>query len=52
MERKIYSDKTGRFPVRSYRGNKYIMVFYQYYANRIRNTPLKNITEPFTLNGI
>ena len=26
LERKMYTDQTGRFPVQSYRGNQYIMV--------------------------
>lgn len=29
MERKMYTDQTGRFPTTSYRGMQYIMVLYE-----------------------
>ena len=35
MEGKIYTDQTGRFQVTSSRGNKYIMVVYNYDTNTI-----------------
>ena len=35
-------DLTGRFPKKSSRGNKYIMVVYNYDANYIHGLPLKN----------
>jgi hypothetical protein len=41
----IYSDQTGRFPVTSSKGNKYIMVVYDYYSTAILAEPLKNRTE-------
>jgi hypothetical protein len=31
----IFSDQTGRFPITSSRGNKYIMVVYDYKSNAI-----------------
>ena len=37
-----YSNQTGRFPYRSSRGNKYVMVMYNYDSNAILATPLKN----------
>ena len=37
-----YTDQTGRFPYRSSRGNKYIMVMYDYNSNAILTTPLRN----------
>lgn len=41
---KIYTDQTGRFPVTSSRGNKYILVLYDYDTNAILTEPLKNRT--------
>jgi hypothetical protein len=41
----IHSDQTGRFPVISSRGNKYIMIVYVYDANAIISTPMKNRTK-------
>jgi hypothetical protein len=41
----IYSDQTGRFPVTSSRGNKYIMVVYDYDSAAILAEPIKNRTE-------
>ena len=48
----IYSDLTGKFPVQSDRGNKYILVAYHYDAKNIITTPLKNRTGPCILSGI
>ena len=39
---KIYSDQTGRFPVQSSRGNKYIMVVYDHDSNAILPKALKS----------
>ena len=39
---KAYIDLTGRFPIRSDRGNEYILVGYHYEANAILATPLKS----------
>jgi hypothetical protein len=41
---KIYTDQTGRFPVTSSRGNRYILVLYDYHTNAILTEPLKNCT--------
>ena len=41
----IHTDQTGRFPVISSRGNKYIMIMYVYDANAIMSTPMKNRTK-------
>jgi len=38
---KIYSDQTGRFPVISSKGNKYIMIIYDHDSNAILARPLK-----------
>ena len=38
---KIYMDQTGRFPVTSSKGNKYILVAYHCDSNTIRAEPLK-----------
>ena len=43
---KIYTDQTGRFPVTSTRGNKYILVAYDYNSNIIHAEPLKTRTGP------
>ena len=42
LTRKIYSDQTGRFPVQSSRGNKYIMVVYDHDSNVILTKALKS----------
>jgi hypothetical protein len=39
---KSYSDLTGRFPVRSERGNLYVLVVYLYDDNAILVEPIKN----------
>jgi hypothetical protein len=39
---KMYSDITGRFPVQSSRGHKYIFVLYDYDSNAILVEPLKS----------
>ena len=38
---KIYTDQTGRFPVTSSKGNKYILVAYHFDSNTIHAEPLK-----------
>ena len=38
---KMYTDQTGRFPVTSRKGNKYILVAYNYDSNTIHAKPLK-----------
>ena len=38
----IYSDATGKFPVPSYHGNRYVMVVYAYEPNAILVCPMKN----------
>jgi hypothetical protein len=42
----IYTDQTCRFPVVSSKGNKYIMVLYDYDSNAILAQPIKNRTAP------
>jgi hypothetical protein len=41
----IYTDQTGRFPTTSSRGNKYIMILYDYDSNDILAEPLKAKSE-------
>ena len=41
---KFYTDQTGRFPVTSSKGNKYILVAYHYDSNTIHAEPLKKIS--------
>jgi hypothetical protein len=47
----IYTDQTGRFPVISSKGNKYIMVLYEYDGNPILEEPLKNRAAPELLKA-
>jgi hypothetical protein len=47
----IYTDQTGRFPVVSSKGNKYIMVLYNYDSNAILAQPIKNRTAPELLKA-
>jgi hypothetical protein len=42
----IYTDQTGRFPVVSSKGTKYIMILYDYYSNSILAQPIKDRTGP------
>eukprot|EP00978_Attheya_sp_CCMP212_P016489 scaffold43259_cov66-Attheya_sp.AAC.2 len=42
---KVYTNQTGRFPVRSSRGNQYFLVLYCYDAIAILTEPIKNRTE-------
>ena len=41
LTNKIYSDQTGRFPITSSKGNKYIMIIYDHDSNAIIARPLK-----------
>jgi hypothetical protein len=47
----IYTDQTGRFPVVSSRGNKYIMILYDYDRNSILAQPIKYRTAPELLKA-
>ena len=42
--RKIYTDQTGRFPITSSCGYKYIMIAYDYESNYILAEPIKSRT--------
>ena len=39
---KIFTDQTGRFPITSSRGYKYIMIAYDYDSNKILADPIKS----------
>jgi hypothetical protein len=47
----IYTDQTGRFTVVSSKGNKYIMVLYDYDSNAILAQPIKYRTAPELLEA-
>jgi hypothetical protein len=47
----IYTDQTGIFPVVSSRGNKYIMILYDYDSNAILAKPIKDRTAPELLKA-
>jgi hypothetical protein len=47
----IYTDQTGRFPVISSKGNKYIMILYDYESNAILAQPIKDRTAPELLKA-
>jgi hypothetical protein len=47
----IYTDQTGRFPVVSSKGNKYIMILYDYDSNAILAQPIKDHTAPELLKA-
>jgi hypothetical protein len=47
----IYTDQTGRFPVVSSKGNKYIMILYDYDSNAILAQPIKDRTAPGLLRA-
>ena len=44
LDRKIYSDQRGKFPVTLFRGNKYIMVLFELNRNNILSEPMRNRT--------
>jgi hypothetical protein len=47
----IYTDQTGRFPVVSSKGNKYIMILYDYESNAILAQTIKDRTAPELLRA-
>jgi hypothetical protein len=47
----IYTDQTGRFPVVSSKGNKYIIILYDYDSNAILAQPIKDRTAPELLRA-
>jgi hypothetical protein len=47
----MYTDQTGRFPVASSKGNKYIMVLYDYDSNEILAKTIKDRTAPELLKA-
>jgi hypothetical protein len=47
----IYTDQTGRFPVVSSKGNKCIMLLYDYDSNTILEKPIKDRTAPELLKA-
>jgi hypothetical protein len=47
----IYTDQTGRFPVLSSKGNKYIMILYDYDRNAILAQLIKDSTAPELLKA-
>jgi hypothetical protein len=47
----IYTDRAGRFPVVSSKGNKYIMILYDYDSNAILAQPIKDLTSPELLKA-
>ena len=42
LDRKMYTDQTGKFPVTSFRGNQYIMVLFELDSNNILVKPMKS----------
>jgi hypothetical protein len=47
----IYTDQTGPFPVLSSKGNKYLMILYDYDSNAIMAQPIKDRTAPELLRA-
>jgi hypothetical protein len=47
----IHTDQTGIFPVVSRKGNKYIMILYDYDSNAILAQPIKDRTAPELLKA-
>ena len=48
---KIYTDQTGCFPVTSTRGNKYVLVTYNFNSNTMNAEPTKSLTGPDLLKA-
>ena len=51
LQGKVYTDQTGRFPVTSSQGKKYIMIAYDYDSNTITAESLKSRTGEELRNG-
>jgi hypothetical protein len=47
----IYTDQTGRSPMVSSKGNKYIMILYGYDSNAVLAQPIKDRTAPELLKA-
>jgi hypothetical protein len=47
----IYTDQTGRFPVVSRKGNRYIMILSDFDSNAILANPIKDLTAPELLKA-
>ena len=45
----VYTDLTGKFPITSLDGHKYILILYHYDSNAILVKPLKNRSDEETL---
>ena len=48
---KLYTDETGRYPIKARSGNKYLMVAYHYNSNAILVAPFKNRKENHCLEA-
>jgi hypothetical protein len=46
----LYTDITGRFPVRSSKGNWYVMICYSYDCNYVKSVPMKSRSASEWLN--
>ena len=44
VQRTIFTDQTGKFPVKSYRGYQYVMVLYDSQSNAILVEPMRDRT--------
>jgi hypothetical protein len=42
LDGKVYTDLTGRFPTTSSKGNKYLLILYEYDGNAILAEPMKS----------
>ena len=49
--RQVHSDQTGKFPVTSTRGMKYVFVLYDYDSNSVHPIPIKNRSAESILNA-
>jgi hypothetical protein len=47
----LYTDLTGKFPVRSSKGNSYVMVCYVYDCNYVKVIPMKSRSAPEWVNA-
>ena len=47
----MYTDDTGRFPVRLHIGNQYIMIAYHFHSNAIVSAPFKSCADKHQLGA-
>jgi hypothetical protein len=48
----LFSNQLGLFPITSYRGNKYVVIFYIFNANFVKSVPIKSQSKEELLRAL